>query len=219
MNMTDFTTEQILICSMVSVILGIVIAVSFGLKQNKSKSFLVTIALLPIIVQVIIMLVNGSIGTGIAVMGAFSLVRFRSVPGSALDICGIFLAMAAGLASGTGYIYVGIALVIAVCAIKIILTLLPFGVSSKEEKELHITIPENLDYDGAFDDIFSNYAKNSRLVEVKTTNMGSLFKLRYLIELKDAKNEKKLIDELRCRNGNLEIMCSSVKVADESMYM
>lgn len=202
------TTGEFIYCTAASLILGLIIAFAFNFKQKKTKSFMMTLALLPVIVQVVIMLVNGNIGTGVAVMGAFSLVRFRSAPGSAMDICAIFLSMAVGLATGTGHIVLAIVLALSVGVLNIIYMLLPFGKKDTAQKELSITIPESLDYTEVFDDIFDKYLSNCELISVKTTNMGSLFKLKYRIDLKTDANEKKLIDELRCRNGNLEIMCA-----------
>lgn len=212
------STGDFIICTVASLILGIVIAFAFNFKQKKTKSFMMTLALLPVIVQVVIMLVNGNIGTGVAVMGAFSLVRFRSVPGSAMDICAIFLSMAVGLATGTTHLGLAVALALSVSIMNIIYTLLPIGKKPKTEKELNITIPESLDYTEVFDDIFEKYLTSAELVQVKTTNMGSLFKLKYHITFKSGANEKQLIDELRCRNGNLEIMCSRVPDAIEQSF-
>lgn len=214
---TNFSAAEILICSGVAAVMGAVIAAAFGYRSSRSKSYIITVALLPLIIQVIIMLVNGNVGTGIAVMGAFGLVRFRSAQGSAIDICGVFLAMAVGLACGTGHIWIAIALTVGVCLLKLIYTAIPMGSKGSAEKELHITIPENLEYDGVFKDIFEKYTKKCELVQVKTTNMGSLFKLKYHIELADPSDEKKLIDELRCRNGNLEIMCSQISVSEDQI--
>ena len=208
------TTGEFIYCTAASLILGLIIAFAFNFKQKKTKSFMTTLALLPVIVQVVIMLVNGNIGTGVAVMGAFSLVRFRSAPGSAMDICAIFLSMAVGLATGTNHLVLAIVLALSVGLLNIIYTLLPFGKKDTAQKELTITIPESLDYTEVFDDIFDKYLSNCELVSVKTTNMGSLFKLKYRIDLKSDANEKKLIDELRCRNGNLEIMCA--RAADQN---
>ncbi|MGN0691807.1 MAG: DUF4956 domain-containing protein [Oscillospiraceae bacterium] len=212
---TNFSAGEIILCGAASIVLGAMIAAAFGYKSRKSGSYMITVALLPLIVQVIIMLVNGNVGTGIAVMGAFGLVRFRSAQGSAIDICGVFLAMAVGLACGTGHIWIAAGLAAVVCLLKLLYTILPIGKNKPKEKELHITIPENLEYDGVFKDILDKYTKKWELVQVKTTNMGSLFKLKYYIEIIDPSDEKKLIDELRCRNGNLEIMCSQISVNDE----
>ncbi|MBR1563069.1 MAG: DUF4956 domain-containing protein, partial [Ruminococcus sp.] len=216
---TDTTTlaavsnKEFLICSLVSLGLGLVIAFAFAISNKakqtkKSKGFLMTLALLPVIVQVVIMMVNGNIGTGVAVMGAFGLVRFRSAPGSAEDICAIFLAMAVGLATGTDQLAVAAMLAVGVGLIYIIYSFIPIGNSNKQLKQLTVTIPESLDYDGAFDDIFNTYTSSHELVSVKTTNMGSLFKLKYEVTFNSSSDEKKLIDEIRTRNGNLEIMCA-----------
>lgn len=214
---TVMTTGTFILCTIISLVLGAVIAFSFSIKQKKSKSFIMTLALLPAIVQVVIMLVNGNLGTGVAVMGAFSLVRFRSIPGNARDICGIFLSMAVGLATGTNHLVLAAIFTGVVCLISIIYTLSPFGERKVTDKELTITIPESLDYTEVFDDIFDVYTQKCELVSVKTTNMGSLFKLKYEITLKEGANEKQLIDELRCRNGNLEIMCTRKPTAAEEL--
>ena len=154
------------------------------------------------------MLVNGNVGTGVAVMGAFSLVRFRSVPGNAKDICSIFLAMAVGLATGTMHLILASLAVIVVCALNIVFTLIPENNASGTEKELTVLIPESLDYASVFDDIFENYTTQNELTQVKTVNMGSLYKLKYTIKLKDKTKEKEMLDEIRVRNGNLEVICS-----------
>ena len=186
--------------------LGIVIAFTFCKGRNKTKSYALTLILIPAIVQMVIMLVNGNIGTGVAVMGAFNLVRFRSAPGSARDICAIFLGMATGLACGTEHLLAAIIFTFIICAADLLYEKLGFGKESGE-KHLKITIPESLDYNDVFDDIFEKYTKSSTLEEVKTTNMGSLYKLEYAIVLKNPEDEKKMIDEIRTRNGNLEISC------------
>ena len=152
-----------------------------------------------------IMLVNGNLGTGVAVMGAFSLVRFRSLPGNAREIGSIFLAMALGLAAGMGYLGTAMLLMIVSGGITILLISLPAGRAGR--KELKITIPENLDYSGIFDDIFAKYTKKSELVRVRTVNMGSLYELCYQVDLKSEFIEKNMLDEIRCRNGNLTIVC------------
>lgn len=208
MGTSTIDNRTFFICSLASLLVGAVIAFAFCFKQNKSKSFATTLALLPIIVQVIIMLVNGNLGTGVAVAGAFSLVRFRSMPGNAKDILAIFMAMAVGLATGTNHLMLAGIFTAIVCAVNAIYVLLPLGESGDNEKVLTITIPESLDYSEVFDDIFEKFTTKARLEQVKTTNMGSLFKLRYEITLKKGAKEKELIDELRVRNGNLEILCA-----------
>lgn len=204
------TTGRFFLCTVVALLLGAVIAITFGYKSNKSKGFLMTLGVMPCIVEIIIILVNGNLGTGVAAMGAFSLVRFRSVPGNAKDICGIFLAMAIGLALGTNHILLAIIFTLIICAVVIVSGLdffKFFKLNENTERELTIVIPESLDYTEVFNDIMNKYTFSWELVQVKTTNMGSLFKLKYYITLKDAYCEKRFIDELRCRNGNLEIIC------------
>ena len=193
-----------------SLALGMVIAVTYMYKTRFTKSFVVTLALLPAIICVIIMMVNGSIGTGIAVAGAFSLVRFRSVPGTAKEICTLFFAMATGLIAGTGYLGIAVIFTAVMCLAFVIYSSLDFGSSRNADryKTIRVMIPEDLDYSGVFEDIFSEYTSSCELIHVKTTNMGSMFRLTYDIVLKDPAHEKEFIDRIRCRNGNLEINVS-----------
>ena len=158
----------------------------------------------------VIMLVNGNVGTGVAVAGAFSLVRFRSVPGTAKEICTLFLAMGAGLIAGMGYLGFAVLCTLVLCAVFVLYNCLDFGTKKNAAtfKTFTITIPEDLDYSGVFDDIFAEYTRSHDLIRVKTTNMGSMFKLTYNVELTDTTREKEMIDKLRCRNGNLEIAVS-----------
>lgn len=211
-EMTNF-----LICTLASLILGLVSSFIYMYKNKYSKSFVITLAILPAMVQIVIMLVNGNLGTGVAVMGAFSLVRFRSVAGSAKEISSIFLAMAIGLSTGMGYIGVAIIFLGIIGVATILLSNSKFGEQKETEKQLKIVIPESLDYTEVFDDIFEKYTTNVELVKVKTTNMGSLYELFYDITLKEIKNEKKFIDELRCRNGNLNILCSRVFIKKDEL--
>ncbi len=203
-----FTITQFLICCAASIILGFIIALSYMYKGRYSSSFVVTLATLPIIVQAVILLVNGNLGTAVAVMGAFSLVRFRSVPGSAKEISSIFLAMAIGLATGKGYIGVAAVLTVVVVLLNLFYSAIRFGETPASTKTLKVVIPESLDYTSIFDDIFEKYTKKAELTEVKSTNLGSLYRLTYTIVLSDEKKEKEMLDELRCRNGNLDITCS-----------
>ena len=170
--------------------------------------------LLPAIVQTVIMLVNGSVGTGIAVMGAFSLVRFRSVQGSAKEIVSIFLSMATGLATAMGYVFLAALFVIFVCAVMILSSFVKIKEKDDLVRELRITVPEDLNYAHSFDDLFETYTDSAKLVTVKTTNMGSLYKLVYKIQLKDEEHIQSFIDDLRCRNGNLEIAIAITATAE-----
>ncbi|MDO4846711.1 MAG: DUF4956 domain-containing protein [Clostridiaceae bacterium] len=199
-----------LICTAVSIVLGILTALVYMFRNRCSQSFAITLAVLPAIVQVVIMLVNGNIGAGVAVAGAFSLVRFRSAPGTAKEIGAIFLAMAIGLATGMGYVTLAILFFVIIGAFMLLLNLVKFGDGDRAERSLKITIPENLDYDGIFDDLFTQYTERATLEKVKTSNMGTLYELQYSIVLKSKEIPKAFIDELRTRNGNLNITCSKV---------
>ena len=204
-SVTDF-----LLCLGCSLVLGLMMAFAYMYRTRYTKSFVITLALLPAVVCVVIMLVNGNVGTGVAVAGAFSLVRFRSVPGTAKEICTLFLAMGAGLIAGMGYLGFAVLFTLVMCAVFVLYNCLDFGAKKNAAtfKTFTITIPEDLDYSGVFDDIFTQYTRSHDLVRVKTTNMGSMFKLTYNVELTDATREKEMIDKLRCRNGNLEIAVS-----------
>lgn len=206
-NVNGITIETFAICTVVSLVLGLVIGYSYMFRSNCNKGFFMTLSVIPMIVQVIIMLVNGNLGAGVAVAGAFSLVRFRSAPGNAKEISSVFLAMAVGLGTGMGYIGIAVILTVLVSLVLIVFSLLPEGMLSSEEKTLRVTIPEDLDYTGIFDDLFAKYTKKHELVEVKTTNVGSLYRLTYSVILKDQKLERQMINDIRCRNGNLEITC------------
>ena len=198
-----------LLCLGVSLVLGLIMAAAYMFKNEHTKSFLVTLALLPAVVCVVIMMVNGNIGAGVAVAGAFSLVRFRSAPGSAKEIVTIFLAMGAGLIAGMGYLGFAALFTVIMCAMFLLYSAVT-GSRKREaiNKTIKITIPEDLDYTGAFDDIFAEYTRKNELVKVKTTNMGSMFRLTYNVTLRDATKEKEMIDRIRERNGNLEIFVS-----------
>ena len=202
---TELTLTSFLICTGVSLLLGVGTALVAGYRSRSTQRLAITLAILPAVVQAVIMLVNGSIGAGIAVAGAFSLVRFRSAPGTAREIAAIFLAMAIGLATGMGYVGLAALLFLILAGAMLALTALRFGQKEDAGRILKITIPEDLDYDGLFDDLFERYTTAHTLEKVKTTNMGSLFKLTYDLTLKDPAKEKSFIDQLRLRNGNLEI--------------
>ena len=202
------TGTAFLLATLCSLVIGVFIAFMYTIKNSYSKSYIITLALLPAIVQVVIMLVNGNIGAGVAVAGAFSLVRFRSAPGSGKEITSIFLAMAVGLATGMGYIGIAAIFSVIITVANLILSNVSLGSGANEEKTLKITVPEGLDFEGIFDDIFEIYTTKADLVEVKTSGMGSLYKLNYSVVLRSKASTKGMIDEMRQRNGNLEISCS-----------
>ncbi len=208
------SVEDFLLCVGVSLALGLIMAAAYAWRNQHSGSFLITLAVLPAVVCVVIMMVNGNIGAGVAVAGAFSLVRFRSAPGSAKEIVTIFLAMGAGLIAGMGYLGFAALFTVIMCSVFLLYNFLEDRISVRESvnKTVKITIPEDLDYSGAFDDIFAEYTKKNELVKVKTVNMGSMFRLTYNVTLKDAAKEKQMIDRIRERNGNLEIMVSRQEI-------
>jgi hypothetical protein len=196
---------QFLLCTLASLVLGLAAAFIYRYRNDYSKDFVVTLALLPAIVQLVIMLVNGNLGAGLAVMGAFALVRFRSIPGSAKDIAAVFFSMAIGLATGMGFLAIATLFVLIVGLAQVAYNRLPFAERHDARRQLRITIPESLDYEGQFEGILKRYTLNHELVAVKTTTMGSLFQLRYRLLFRPGIDQKSFIDELRARNGNLEI--------------
>lgn len=213
-GVTDF-----LLCIGLSLVLGLLMALTYMYRTRCTKSFVVTLALLPAVVCVVIMMVNGNVGTGVAVAGAFSLVRFRSVPGTAKEICVLFLAMGAGLIAGMGYLGFAVLFTLVMCAIYILYNRFDLGAKRNADayRTISITIPEDLNYSDVFDDVFAEYTLSHELIRVKSTNMGSMFKLTYNAVLGDASKEKEMIDKLRCRNGNLEIAVSRQETSSNEL--
>lgn len=212
------TTKTMLICSAVSIILGLVISLSYMVCSEKySKNFVITLVILPLLVQAVIMMVNGNLGTGVAIVGAFSLIRFRSIPGTSKEIGTIFAAMALGLATGMGYIVFAIIVAVLVALVYIVLFKCGYGELKQTEKQLKIVVPENLSYNKLFDDILEKYTTSYKSMRVKTTNLGSMFELTYSIMLKDDADEKAMIDEIRTRNGNLTVACGTVTPLTEEL--
>lgn len=213
-SVTDF-----MLCLGFSLVLGLIMAFAYMYRTRYTKSFVVTLALLPAVVCVVIMMVNGNVGAGVAVAGAFSLVRFRSAPGTAKEICTLFLAMGAGLIAGMGYLGFAALFTFVMCIMFVLYNRLDFGAKKNAAtyKTFTIVIPEDLDYSGIFDDIFSEYTVSHDLARVKSTNMGSMFKLTYNVTLRDVTKEKEMIDKLRCRNGNLEITVSKQETAHSEL--
>ena len=209
------TPAEFLTCLGVSLGIGLILAALYQYHTRYTRSFVVTLALLPAVVCVVIMMVNGNVGTGVAVAGTFSLVRFRSAPGTAREICAIFLAMAAGLIAGMGYLGYAVLCTLVLGGAELLFRMLSAKANGGASlyKTLHITIPEDLDYSDVFDEPLREFTREYELTSVKTTNMGSLFRLTYNITLRDSRTEKSLIDRLRCRNGNLEITVSKQETA------
>ena len=213
---SELTLSAFLICTAVSLLLGAGTACAAMYRSRTTQSFAVTLAILPAVVQLVIMLVNGNLGAGVAVAGAFSLVRFRSAPGSAREIAAIFLAMAIGLATGMGYVTLAVLFFVIAAAVIFILSKARFGSGATEYRTLKITIPENLDYENLFGDLLDEYAVHYELERVKTTNMGTLYELQYRVALKSDSVPKAFLDEIRCRNGNLNISCGR-EISEEGL--
>lgn len=212
-----FLIPELILCTMVSIVLGFVIAFIYMYKSSYTKNFVMTLVLLPALVQIVIMLVNGNLGTSVAVLGAFGLVRFRSIPGSSKEISSIFFAMAIGLATGMGYITYAVLFTLIIGLVFFILNNTKFGEKKENNHHLKITIPDQLDYTEIFDDIFEEYTAKRQLIRVKTTNLGSMFELSYDIVLKEEEKQKKMIDAIRERNGNLPVICARPQMGMEEL--
>lgn len=210
-------TQALLVCIGVALVLGILVSVVYMISGTYTKNYIITLVILPVLVQTVIMLVNGNLGVGMAVVGAFSLVRFRSIPGTSREISGILFAMVIGLASGMGYIYYAVLIGVIVSALMLIMGKTSFGEDNKKKKLLRILIPEDLDYTTIFDDLLEEYTSFCQLDQVRTTNLGSMFELHYTVVMRDETMGKKFLDELRCRNGNLSITLSRVIANHEEM--
>lgn len=213
----DLTLAQYLILTGVSLVLGFLSALVYMYRNTYTKGFVLALVLLPTVVQTVILLVSGNLGAGVAVAGTFSLVRFRSVPGGAREIAAIFAAMAIGLATGMGYIAVAVLLTAAIGLASLLMVKLNFGDQDVNNRRLKVTMPEDLDYNDVFNDIFSAYTTRIELRKVKTTNLGSMFELNYELTLRDPTQEKMFIDALRTRNGNLNILLSRTPGNNEEL--
>lgn len=211
---TTISVADFMICITAALVLGLITSLAYSYKSASSKSFVMTLAILPALVTVVIMMVNGNIGAGVAVAGAFSLIRFRSAQGTAREIAAIFLTMGTGLIIGMGYIGYSALFTLIMCLVFAVYSSSVFKETSEaNERTLRITIPEEIDYAGVFDEVFSKYTTAAVLGSVRTTNMGSMYKLRYDVTLKSDISEKEFIDKLRERNGNLEISMSLKETA------
>ncbi|QFJ55204.1 DUF4956 domain-containing protein [Pseudobutyrivibrio xylanivorans] len=204
---TTFTIVDAIIDALASGILGLIISLTYIKTGKTSKNFARTLIILPILVCIVMLAVNGNFGTSLAVVGAFSLVRFRSLQGSSRDIGFIFFAMAIGIVCAIGELPLAALVTALVCAIHFGLFFTGYANHDGDEKDLRVTIPENLDYSDIFDDLFAKYTKTAKQVAVRTTNMGSMYEINYRIRLNDEKQEKNFLDEIRMRNGNLTVVC------------
>ncbi|MFI3253366.1 MAG: DUF4956 domain-containing protein [Eubacteriales bacterium] len=216
-EMGGITPLAFAICMGSALVIGFMISVFYTIHNQYTKSFVMTLCTLPCAVAMVIIMVNGSVGVGVAVAGAFSLIRFRSVPGTAKEISAIFLAMGAGLAVGLGYVAFAFVYALFLSCANMALAISSFGEPQKNHRTLLITMPEHLDYGTVFQDIFQQYTLSAQLVAVKTTSMGSLFKLSYDVTLAKEEDEKAFLDELRCRNGNLEISLTKQSIVNTEL--
>ncbi len=213
----DLTLGRFLLAIAASSVLGMIAAAAFMFRNTYTRSLVTALVLIPAIETVVIMLVNDNIGVGLSVAGSFALIRFRSVKGNAKELVAVFLAMTIGIICGTGYIALAAVYTMLVSAMMIMLILTGFGRQSDNEKYLKITMPESLNYDEAFDDILNKYTAVYQLESVKTLTLGSLFRIEYRIRMKDQGKVRKMIDDLRTRNGNLEIMCARAATDREEL--
>ena len=208
------STQNFFICIGVAIILGIIVSLTHKATTKTSPHFLLTLAVLPVLVEVVILLINGNLGTSLAVAGAFSLVRFRSMPGNSKEIISVFWAMAIGLALGMGYIMLAVIVTIILAVVIILASKILDNIGSKNERKLKISIPENLDYEHVFKDLLAKYTEKYELTKVKTTNMGSMYDLEYMVTLKKNIKEKAFMDEIRVRNGNMLVMLERPRISE-----
>ena len=207
----QINVHTIIITLLTAAVFGLVISITYMKTQRGgvySQSMAITLTILPVILSVIILFVSDNFARAFSLAGTLSIIRFRSAPGEPKDIGFIFFAVAAGLACGVGQYIYGAIFVVLVCALMVVLSLVRFASPKASVKKLKITIPEDLDYENAFSDIFEKYTTDCKPISVKTTDLGSLFELAYSVTMKETGTDKAFIDELRCRNGNLSIILS-----------
>ena len=214
---SSFTLGQFLIAVLASMVLGFVVSIYYMFRNTYSKSFVPSLILIPAIECVVIIMINGNMGAGIAVAGSFALIRFRSARGSSKDLTAIFMAMAIGIICGTGYIGIAVLFTLIVCVVGMFLSFVKYGECDGKMRYLKITVPENLNYDEAFEEVLDNYCSSYEIEKVKTLSLGSLFRVDYSIVMKDTSKIKAMIDDLRIRNNNLEIVCGKEAVSKEEL--
>ncbi len=208
---TSISLTSALLTIIISFVLGGIISFTYMKSSNKgvySQNFALTLVLLPTVIAIIILLVGSNVARAFSLAGAFSIIRFRSTAGDPKDIGYVLFTMAAGLACGVGFFGYALLFTIILCLLMIILYYIDFGKKNTSQKLLKITIPEDLDYEGAFDDIFNEFTTNYVLRKIKTMDLGSLFQLVYVVTMDNGINSKEFLDALRCRNGNLNITLS-----------
>jgi len=206
-----FDARSVTFAFLTALILGIVISIIYHITAEESGKFTVVIAAMPLLISAVILIVNGNLGTSVAVLGAFGLVRFRSAAGTAWEIAFLFFTMAVGLAVGMGFISLAVIITLIVGTTLLLLDRVGYGQGSSRQRDLKITIPEDLNYPGIFDDLFLQYTNKAVFRRIKTTNMGTMYELNYRVELRNPSEEKELIDQIRCRNGNLSVVLGLVE--------
>lgn len=216
-SQASISLQNWLICIGTAIILGLIISLVHKLTTKTTPNFLITVAVLPALVQVVILLVNGNLGTSLAVAGAFSLIRFRSMPGNSKEIITVFWAMTIGLALGMGYVVFAAIVTAIVAVLMIVIHMIISKTQKSSNRRLKVVVPENLDYNEIFDDIFAKYTNKVEALKVKTTNMGSMFEISYLVTLKKNINEKEFLDEIRVRNANMLVMLEREEVREEEL--
>ncbi len=212
---TGLSISTGLICAATALVLGVVLAITHMKTSRTSKGFLVTLAVLPLLVMAVMMMINGNLGTSIAILGAFSLIRFRSIKADAKDLLSVFAAMMIGLALGMGEVLFAVVITAITIVAIVFFTYTRFLEPDKKQRVLKIVVPEDLDYEEVFDEVFSKYTKKAELVKMKTMNMGSLYKLTYDVRLKGNIKEKDFLDAIRVKNSNLKVLLSHPVVGDE----
>ena len=208
---TTLNVGNTITCMLVAAVFGIIIGSVYFLvckREQRSLSFFLSLVMIPAVVAVVIALVGSNVARAFSIAGVFALVRYRSLPGDGKDIAFVFMAMVSGLACGLGYLTLGLAMIVVLSVVIVVVNFVGSKVVKNDLRQLRILIPEDMDYQGVFDDLLKEYAAKSSLERIKTTNMGTLYELTYLVYLKAGINEKKFLDEIRCRNGNLTVILS-----------
>lgn len=213
---TSINLKTTLISMLLAAVFGLIIGGAYLLvckKEQRSRSFFLSMVMIPAVVAVVIILVGSNVARAFSIAGIFALVRYRSAPGDGKDIAFVFMAMAAGLSCGLGYLTLGFVVVVVLSVVVVLVNAAGNRFIKSECRQLRILIPEDMDYQGVFDDIFNEYAAKASLEKVKTTNMGTLYELTYRIAFKKEINEKQFLDSIRCRNGNLTVILSRVELS------
>ncbi|SDX54521.1 DUF4956 domain-containing protein [Paenibacillus sp. CF384] len=200
------TLTDALLTLFVAIALGLLISWTYMRTQvGYTQNFALTMIVLPVIVAIIILLIGSNVARAFSLAGAFSIIRFRSAPGDPKDIAFVLFTMAAGLACGVGSFGYAVLFTVVLCVLMFVLRAVNFGAKRATQKLLKVTIPENLGYEEAFDEIFNMFDVAYELRKVRTTELGSLYEVVYAITLDPQTNQKELLDAIRCRNGNLDI--------------